>query len=619
MTRVSQASRIRWSLQALAGATLALSTAGCAPGARDLGASAGPDPERDAEAGAEPVPSAVADAAIPAAGDDGGTAAGSTPPEPPRGTPTISMTTRLGSLAGPFYRAAPGQSEIGFFGTDLGVSFEHAGEIRIIFGDTWQDEIGTPTNGTLDDSQARISMAALPNGNAVDTFIAATDQSSLPVWGRAVPPIEFELNDAGRVAPVELYRDGDSGQAPVDLGLGKAVMAAFSNGRDGAFALFRRDVAVPCSGGEQPSCDLGFVCDEAMGFCSNTAGEYPMACVVGTSRCGLGVCVVPPGGGLCQDRSSSMYGDGDEDGRLESLVIEHEFGNADPERATRYFTVPWRTNKFTNPIMKRVRDFDPGREDPNDNDYRLVDGTGEPGEHVLIWGRPHSVGTGAVGRDARLYFAYSKVPEYSEQGPQGFEPKYLAALDDGRPSFSPNPADAMALDLGGQPLPESERYDVVDRTAVTYLPSMRRWVMLYGGDFAPAVLRVFVGPSFPLVERAPTGAIYARFAEHPWGPWSEPVPVLEAGDPGVAASELSLEYAAGGILHHNGCVASDCAPGAPAWIFLAAPNGFLYAPNIFDTLTEVREQGQAVDIYWNVSTWNPYQVILLRTRLRMGP
>ena len=70
-------------------------------------------------------------------------------------------------------------------------------------------------------------------------------------------------------------------------------------------------------------------------------------------------------------------------------------------------------------------------------------------------------------------------------------------------------------------------------------------------------------------------------------------------------------------MHHTRCQGADCAPGAPALIFAIAPDGFLYAPNIFDAFTEVREDGRAVDIYWNVSTWNPYQVVMLRTRLRI--
>jgi hypothetical protein len=52
------------------------------------------------------------------------------------------------------------------------------------------------------------------------------------------------------------------------------------------------------------------------------------------------------------------------------------------------------------------------------------------------------------------------------------------------------------------------------------------------------------------------------------------------------------------------------------------PIGRLYAPNIIEEWTEdvsddaTRARGErTADLYWNVSTWNPYQVVLVKTRL----
>jgi hypothetical protein len=42
--------------------------------------------------------------------------------------------------------------------------------------------------------------------------------------------------------------------------------------------------------------------------------------------------------------------------------------------------------------------------------------------------------------------------------------------------------------------------------------------------------------------------------------------------------------------------------------------GFLYGVNILDRFTEERASG-AVDLYWNVSTWDPYRVELYKTRI----
>ena len=52
------------------------------------------------------------------------------------------------------------------------------------------------------------------------------------------------------------------------------------------------------------------------------------------------------------------------------------------------------------------------------------------------------------------------------------------------------------------------------------------------------------------------------------------------------------------------------------------PIGRLYAPNVIDEWTQditdetQRARGErSAEIYWNVSTWNPYQVVLIKTQL----
>jgi hypothetical protein len=58
--------------------------------------------------------------------------------------------------------------------------------------------------------------------------------------------------------------------------------------------------------------------------------------------------------------------------------------------------------------------------------------------------------------------------------------------------------------------------------------------------------------------------------------------------------------------------------------FSGNPIGRLYAPNIIDEWTEdlteaaARSSGErSAEVYWNVSTWNPYQVVLFKTRLTL--
>jgi hypothetical protein len=47
------------------------------------------------------------------------------------------------------------------------------------------------------------------------------------------------------------------------------------------------------------------------------------------------------------------------------------------------------------------------------------------------------------------------------------------------------------------------------------------------------------------------------------------------------------------------------------------PFGFLYGPNIIEDWSMNRTSPvPGVDIYWTVSTFDPYQVVLMRTRVK---
>jgi hypothetical protein len=46
----------------------------------------------------------------------------------------------------------------------------------------------------------------------------------------------------------------------------------------------------------------------------------------------------------------------------------------------------------------------------------------------------------------------------------------------------------------------------------------------------------------------------------------------------------------------------------------------LYGVNIIDPYTRVSSaegRGRAVDVFWNVSTWNPYAVVLVKTHIEV--
>jgi hypothetical protein len=95
---------------------------------------------------------------------------------------------------------------------------------------------------------------------------------------------------------------------------------------------------------------------------------------------------------------------------------------------------------------------------------------------------------------------------------------------------------------------------------------------------------------------------------------------------------LGDPWGPGGVLFHNLCVdagADPCAPGDPRrppdFFLPGCPSfaaafdiGRFYGPNVIAEYT--RAAGDtAAELTWNVSTWNPYGVVLMRSRIDAGP
>jgi hypothetical protein len=138
------------------------------------------------------------------------------------------------------------------------------------------------------------------------------------------------------------------------------------------------------------------------------------------------------------------------------------------------------------------------------------------------------------------------------------------------------------------------------------------------------------------------GAIHLRAAEHPWGRaaangggWSSPQPVLtrnavaaylacgDEGPEGLPGCQpevepngaLDLTSALAGKPELAGkCLGGEVVHAVQDQLS-GNPIGRLYGVNVIDDWTEDLGNGEA-EIYWNASTWNPYQVVLIKTRLK---
>jgi hypothetical protein len=530
------------------------------------------------------------------------------PAAPPAWGVVASPPQILGPLAGP--GSASPQPGLAFFGTDLGWTVAHRGELRILFGDT--DDVFNSKcfpQRHNDDSQGTLPLAPPPTG---------------------VPPIAM-LTVPG--APNELQRlivtrRGES----LQMGYGQVPVSAYSDGTN-LVAIMGRGGTIRCRAGVRSkvaacrgpraesdpsnwrSAD-GLRCSRALGECGPAPNGIATACELATGagcNAALGATCRPTPAGLCVDPSSSQN-DGTAGSERLTEGNEMEFAAEDPARPGHYESLATlRTNKFINTAARTVRrlSFSSGT-----NDW--APGTGA----LLVWGRPHF--SGEQGRQAQIYLLAHPLPiPRAKDGRWRFRPRFYSGVDRrGRPRWVREQARAkpLALDgrVGGSPF---EEQPLVNQFTVSWVGgTINRWVMLYGGNLGsylladPANARPGEGP----------GSVRIRFADHPWGPWSPPRPHLLEGSPLAVGTPLGP----GGVLYHPLCVDQPGAPCAPSdevrpvdfytgcsGFGKTFDNGFFYGANVIDAYTQPDGAG-GMDVYWNVSTWNPYGVLFLKSNLR---
>jgi len=118
----------------------------------------------------------------------------------------------------------------------------------------------------------------------------------------------------------------------------------------------------------------------------------------------------------------------------------------------------------------------------------------------------------------------------------------------------------------------------VGELSVTWNRNLRQWMMLYNCD----------NP----------GGVIARVADAPWGPWSGPAVLFDA------AADAGTCYFMRGD--------PDCGPASDPFTPNGKPGG-VYAPYVIPRYT--RGGAQNTTIYYVMSTWNPYQVVLMKSTL----
>lgn len=190
------------------------------------------------------------------------------------------------------------------------------------------------------------------------------------------------------------------------------------------------------------------------------------------------------------------------------------------------------------------------------------------GPFIFVWG------TGSY-RKSDAYLAI--VPAAQFQTGQGT--RYFAGLDAaGAPAWSQNESDAAPIVKNG----------TLGDLSVTWSKDLGLWLMTY--DSRPPAAR----------------GIMFSCSRTPWGPWSEPQ---------VVFSEIR-DGALGKFIHDPHISPDDGLAGPVIGQGQANPNavqGGGYAPYVVERWTKM--QGSELDLYYTLSTWNPYVVMLMKSRL----
>lgn len=127
----------------------------------------------------------------------------------------------------------------------------------------------------------------------------------------------------------------------------------------------------------------------------------------------------------------------------------------------------------------------------------------------------------------------------------------------------------------------------VSQHSVAWVPALRRFVLLRGGR----------------------GGIVAQFSSTPWGPWSAAATVFSPADKWWSR----LMHRPGQDRMVQSLVPVYQRDGTPV-AFPDDETGVPYSPGLLDEVT-VNADG-SVTLYYTLSTWNPYQVLVMSTSFR---
>jgi len=187
--------------------------------------------------------------------------------------------------------------------------------------------------------------------------------------------------------------------------------------------------------------------------------------------------------------------------------------------------------------------------------------------------------------------------------------RYFTGLINGQPVWSglepqsePIVQDDPYADLGigevQQPWPLDD--PTIGNLSVAWVPALGLWIMTYDG-----------GRQSPGYQQ--TKGIYFTYAQAPWGPWIKPQLVFNATRDGGFGTFMR---------HWDTATQTGTGPAGPTIGVQSSndpdsTNGGVYAPGLIEPFTRIA--GDTLKIYYTMSTWNPYAIVLMRSEFIIAP
>ena len=223
-------------------------------------------------------------------------------------------------------------------------------------------------------------------------------------------------------------------------------------------------------------------------------------------------------------------------------------------------------------------------------------------------------------RNESIYLAYMPASALSLSVTNNDATRYFTGLDaSGAPQWSAVEMDAVPIVYDNPTkLPKSPDPGTVGDTSLRYFPELGLWLMTWDGGRQSL---------------ADTG-IYFSAAPAPWGPWSIPQHIYnpcEAHRYGEGYGDF-IHYVVGKDDPCDGDVDDNSGPAGPIIgtvgdpFYGTAPSdgataatrrGAVYAPYMVPGLTDL--SGNVLSVDYNMSTWNPYAVVLMESNFTVAP